>query len=98
KEAIAYFEEHPEQIDIIFCDIIMPHLDGFDANRLLDGRCRLFVFLSQKTKFDEKLYSNATPVYFLRKPIDTNKVRALLVQLNEQDRMLPETSELRDFA
>src|SRR5690606_32527541 len=80
KEAVAFFDTYPEQMDVIFCDIIMPDLDGFEANKLLDGRCRLFVFLSQKTRFDEKLYSNATPVCFLRKPIDTNKVRALLAQ------------------
>src|SRR5690606_18711004 len=94
REAVAYLEVHPEKMDVIFCDIIMPDLDGFEANRLLDGRARLFVFLSQKTKFDDELYDSVTPVCFLRKPIDTNRVRALLAQLNERESVVPKSIEL----
>lgn len=97
KEALAYFENHPEQMDLIFCDIIMPDLDGFDANKLLDGRARLFVFLSQKTSFDDKVYSSVTPVFFLRKPIDTNQVRGLIGRLDEQEAIVSNTTEWHDF-
>lgn len=97
EEAMVYFEIHQEKIDIIFCDIIMPDLDGFDANRLLDGRARLFVFLSRKESFNDEIYSSVTPVFFLRKPIDTNRVRGLLGRLDEVDAVGPNSSDLRDF-
>jgi len=88
-EALAYIDAHGN-VDVIFCDILMPGKDGYEANRLLGGCCNLFVFLTQKETHGEEIFTTASMVHYLRKPIDVAAVSLLLEQLDQEDRKTPE--------
>ena len=79
-EAMAYFEHHPEGVDVIFCDIRMPDVDGYEAYQLLNGYCDMFVFLTAKHQHGEEIFE-APSVGYLRKPIDAAKVSLILDRL-----------------
>jgi len=84
-EAADYFEKHPEGVDIIICDIMMPGKDGYEANRLFAGFFRMFIFLTQKAQHGEEIYGAASMVHYLRKPINAADVSLLLAQLEDAD-------------
>ncbi len=79
-EAVGYIAEHGD-VDVIFADIMMPGKDGYEANRLLAGACRLFVFLTQKETHGPEIFTTASMVHYLRKPISAAAVALLLEQM-----------------
>jgi Response regulator of the LytR/AlgR family len=88
-EALEYIESHG-YVDLIFCDILMPGKDGYEANRLLAGCCNLFVFLTQKETHGPEIFTTASMVHYLRKPIDVAAVSLLLERLDHEDRKASE--------
>ena len=96
-EAIEYFDNHPEGVDVIFCDIVMPGKDGYEANRLFAGLFRLFIFLTHKQNHGEEIYGAASMVHYLRKPVDAASVSHLLMQLDEADKAAEEIDGARGF-
>ncbi|MGK6353401.1 LytR/AlgR family response regulator transcription factor [Parapedobacter sp. DT-150] len=95
-EALDYLEKQGE-VDVIFCDIMMPGKDGYEANKLLAGYCRLFVFLTQKKSHGAEVYGTKSMVHYLRKPIDAATVSLLLAQLDEADKVIAETGHSKNF-
>lgn len=85
-EAAAYFADHPEGVDVIICDIVMPGKDGYEANRLFAGFFKLFIFLTQRNVHGEEIFGAASLVHYLRKPIDAADVSLLLAQLDNAER------------
>ncbi len=81
-DAKTYFEGHPEGVDVIFCDVLMPDKDGYEANKLLFSFCRLFVFLSQKKSYGKEIYGTVSTVHYMRKPLDPAAVSLLLTRLD----------------
>jgi len=79
-EAVEYIATHGD-VDVIFADIRMPDKDGYEANRLLSGHCRLFIFLTQKDAHGEEIFSSASMVHYLRKPIDVAAFSLILRQM-----------------
>lgn len=96
-DAMAYFENHPEGVDVIFCDIMMPGKDGYEANRLLAGFCKLFIFLTQKNEHGEEIYGAASMVHYLRKPIKPAEVSLLLAQLDDAEEAAAGTGSPSNF-
>ncbi len=96
-EAMAYFENHPEGVDVIFCDIMMPGKDGYEANKLLAGFCDLFIFLTQKEAHGNEIFETASMVHYLRKPIKPGAVSLLLAQLDAADKLAAERANTTNF-
>lgn len=85
-EAAAYFANHPEGVDVVICDIVMPGKDGYEANRLFAGFFKLFIFLTQRNEHGEEIFGAASLVHYLRKPINAADVSLLLAQLDKTGR------------
>lgn len=95
-EALAYLDAHGN-VDVVLCDIMMPEKDGYEANRLLAGYCRMFIFLTQKPRHGAEIYKAATMVHYLRKPIDAAAVALLLAQLDQANKTSAETGNSTSF-
>lgn len=79
KDAKDYFKDSPP-VDILFCDIQMPDLDGLSARDQLSGKYSLLVYV---TGFEERA-KEAFDVYadgFLTKPLDHKEVLPLIAKL-----------------
>jgi DNA-binding LytR/AlgR family response regulator len=78
-DAINYVTDNGP-VDIIFCDIVMPKVDGLEASPILSKYCTAFVFTTGHPEFAIEGYGKGAKDYFL-KPVKRTDVENLLQNL-----------------
>lgn len=75
-DAINYVTDNGP-VDIIFCDIVMPKVDGLEASPILSKYCTAFVFTTGHPEYAIEGYGKGAKDYFL-KPVKRTDVENLL--------------------
>lgn len=88
REALEYFQEHADQIDMIFTDQTMPGMSGLElAKSVLAMKPEIPVILATgfSHKIDEKTAKGAGVRAFLKKPFDTQLLLDTVGELLKRD-------------
>jgi two-component system LytT family response regulator len=82
REALALIREH--QPDLVFLDIQMPGLNGFDVVRQLDpSELPAIIFVTAFDEFAIKAFE-ANAVDYILKPIENERLREALQRVRER--------------
>jgi len=77
KEAVDYFMDHEQQIDLILMDLKMPVLDGYMASKLIKDINANIPIIAQTAYSLDRVMDNTILINFegfISKPIDTQKI------------------------
>lgn len=81
-EAVQMYEK--EQPDLVFCDIVMPKLDGLEALKQIiqmDGNARVIMVSSSGTKLNLAQALKEGARDFIQKPFDQKQVTKVITRV-----------------
>src|SRR5690606_3126134 len=84
--AIEYLEDEGD-VDVVFCDINMPNMNGLEAAKLLQRFCRYLVFVTGYREYSlDASGENASG--YLVKPVNEQKFTSLMDSFLDKDKKL----------
>lgn len=95
EEAIKLVKEHPE-IDLVLMDIYMPGIDGFETTEQIKIIKPFLPVVAQtfyESKIDKEKVESACFDDFIRKPININKLLAIMAKYLKSTNQVVNTNE-----
>jgi CheY-like chemotaxis protein len=77
REALQLCESQPSRVDLLFTDVVMPHIDGIElANRIVRIRPQIRVLFTSGYELNDEMQKKITQgeIHFLPKPYDVAQV------------------------
>lgn len=83
REALATFNEHEQEIDLVLTDMIMPHMDGLELSREIREKSSTvkLVIISGYTSHSVDEINEIGVDKFMTKPLDIDTLQKTLVEL-----------------
>lgn len=80
------------RVNVVFCDIEMPNINGIEAARLLTELCDVLVFTTAHDQYTKEAYEVGAKAYF-NKPVEREELKRFLDKLMQLrlDNKKPET-------
>ncbi|MFW5940572.1 MAG: ATP-binding protein [Chloroflexota bacterium] len=91
REALALYGEHPDAVDLVLSDMVMPEMGGMDLYRhLMDrqARVKMMVMTGYPLQDEGRSLLEHGIIDWIRKPFSPDELSAKLKQVMEQQRPL----------
>ena len=80
-EALNFFNQNPDKVDLIMSDMIMPELSGLELCRTLQGKCPVVIVSAMSDADNQEQVRAAGAVDFIAKPYDLNQIKTKLPEI-----------------
>lgn len=97
KETLDYFQ-HNQAVDIVFCDVSMPEVDGLEAGGMLKEYCSYLIYVTAHRFHGPETYEVKASGYLL-KPLRFNKFSKQIqdILLDKETALWKESEDLTIF-
>ena len=81
REALDFYNQNPEKVDLIMSDIIMPEMSGLELCRALQGKCPVVIVSANSDEDNQEQARLAGAIDFIAKPYDLKQLKTKLTEI-----------------